>query len=140
MSNTLKGVRGMPDVLPANIKQIEKVEQNIRYLMHCYDYQEIRLPLLEMTELFKRSVGEETDIVSKEMYTFLDRNEESLTLRPEGTAGCMRAGIEHGLFHNQIQKLWYMGPMFRYERPQKGRFRQFNQWGVEVVGLSGHYD
>lgn len=138
MSKTLKAVRGMPDILPDTLMAIQKIEHCIRTLTQSYGYSEIRLPLLEMTELFKRSVGEETDIVGKEMYSFLDRNDESLTLRPEGTAGCMRAGIEHGLFHNRVQKLWYLGPMFRYERPQKGRYRQFHQWGVEVVGLPGY--
>lgn len=105
--------------------------------MAAYGYREIRLPLLERTELFKRSIGEVTDIVAKEMYTFTDRNGDSLTLRPEGTAGCVRAGIEHGLLYNQTQRFWYLGPMFRHERPQKGRYRQFHQVGVEAFGMEG---
>ncbi|HLB58204.1 MAG TPA: histidine--tRNA ligase, partial [Gammaproteobacteria bacterium] len=100
-----------------------------------YGYQEIRFPIVEKTELFKRSIGDATDIVEKEMYTFLDRNQDSLTLRPEGTAGCVRAGIEHGLLYHQIQRLWYMGPYFRHERPQKGRYRQFHQCGAEIFGI-----
>jgi histidyl-tRNA synthetase len=109
----------------------------VRAVLHAYGYREIRLPILEKTELFKRSIGEVTDIVEKEMYTFEDRNGDSLTLRPEGTAGCVRAGIEQGLLYNQQQRLWYMGPMFRHERPQKGRYRQFHQIGVEVFGMAG---
>ena len=137
MAKTLKAVRGMRDTLPLQVQQYQRIESHIRALMRSYDYDEVRLPILEPTELFKRSVGEETDIVGKEMYSFLSRSDESLTLRPEGTAGCMRAGIEHGAFYNQTQKWWYLGPMFRYERPQKGRYRQFHQWGVEVVGIEG---
>mgnify|MGYP004706820415 FL=1 len=106
-------------------------------MLGSYGYSEIRMPIVEQTPLFKRAIGEVTDVVEKEMYTFDDRNGESLTLRPEGTAGCVRAGIEHGLLYNQEQRLWYIGPMFRYERPQKGRYRQFNQLGVEVFGLQG---
>jgi histidyl-tRNA synthetase len=106
-------------------------------VLTAYGYREIRLPLLEKTELFARSIGEVTDIVEKEMYTFSDRNGDSLTLRPEGTAGCVRASIEHGLLHNQSQRLWYSGPMFRHERPQKGRYRQFHQIGAEVYGMTG---
>lgn len=109
----------------------------MRELLHRYAYQEIRLPIVEKTELFQRSIGETSDIVTKEMYTFADRNGDSLTLRPEGTASCVRAGLEHGLFHNQVQKLWYLGPMFRHERPQRGRQRQFHQIGVEAFGLAG---
>ncbi len=138
MSKTLQAIRGMRDILPNEMTTFHTVEAGIRELMHGYHYQEIRLPVLESTELFKRSVGEETDIVGKEMYSFLSRSDEPMTLRPEGTAGCMRAGIEHGLFYNQTQKFWYLGPMFRYERPQKGRYRQFQQWGVEAVGIEGH--
>ncbi len=106
-------------------------------MLGSYGYSEIRLPIVEQTPLFKRAIGEVTDVVEKEMYTFEDRNGDSLTLRPEGTAGCVRAGIEHGLLYNQEQRLWYIGPMFRHERPQKGRYRQFNQLGVEVFGLQG---
>ena len=113
------------------------LEASIKSILTQYAYQEIRLPIVEKTELFKRSIGDNTDIVSKEMYSFDDRNETSLTLRPEGTAGCVRAGIEHGLFHNQTQRLWYIGPMFRHERPQKGRQRQFHQIGVEAFGFTG---
>jgi histidyl-tRNA synthetase len=109
----------------------------MRQILGVYGYQEIRLPVVEKTELFKRSIGEVTDIVEKEMYTFDDRNGDSLTLRPEGTAGCLRACLEHGLLHNQTQRLWYMGAMFRHERPQKGRYRQFHQLGVEAYGMCG---
>lgn len=137
MSNPINAIRGMNDLLPADTALWQKVEKTMRDTLHSFGYQEIRLPILEKTELFKRSIGEATDIVEKEMYTFLDRNNESLTLRPEGTASCVRAGIEHGLFYNQIQRLWYMGPNFRYERPQKGRYRQFYHCGAEVVGLEG---
>jgi histidyl-tRNA synthetase len=109
----------------------------LRNVVHAYGYREIRMPLLEKTELFKRSIGEVTDIVEKEMYTFDDRNGDSLTLRPEGTASCVRACMQHGLLHNQQQRLWYAGPMFRHERPQKGRYRQFHQVGVEAFGMTG---
>jgi histidyl-tRNA synthetase len=104
--------------------------------MAVYGYREIRMPAVESTDLFSRSIGEVTDIVEKEMYTFEDRNGDMLTLRPEGTAGCVRAGIQHGILHNQVQRLWYMGPMFRHERPQKGRYRQFHQFGVETFGIA----
>lgn len=127
----------MNDILPDVTPHWQFMESVFRGLLASYGYSEIRLPLLEKTDLFKRSIGEVTDIVEKEMYTFEDRNGDSLTLRPEGTAGCVRAGIENGLLHNQMQRLWYMGPMFRHERPQKGRYRQFNQLGVEVFGLAG---
>lgn len=127
----------MNDLLPVDTALWQSVEKIMREILRTFGYQEIRLPILEKTELFKRSIGEATDIVEKEMYTFLDRNNESLTLRPEGTASCVRAGIEHGLFYNQIQRLWYMGPNFRYERPQKGRYRQFYHCGAEVFGLEG---
>jgi histidyl-tRNA synthetase len=137
MTKNLQAIRGMNDILPSQIGYWQKIETLLRELMLSYGYGEIRLPIVEKTELFKRTIGEVTDIVEKEMYTFLDRNEESLTLRPEGTAGCVRAGIEHGLLYNQTQKFWYCGPMFRYERPQKGRYRQFHQFGVEVFGLTG---
>lgn len=134
----IQAVKGMNDILPESTALWQWVENHIRTLFFSYGYEEIRLPIVEKTELFKRSIGEATDIVEKEMYTFLDRNEESLTLRPEGTASCVRAGIQHGLLYNQTQKLWYQGPMFRYERPQKGRYRQFFQVGIEAFGFS-HY-
>ncbi|BCL68711.1 histidine--tRNA ligase [Vibrio nigripulchritudo] len=109
----------------------------MKHVISAYGYSEVRMPIVEMTHLFSRAIGEVTDVVEKEMYTFEDRNGDSLTLRPEGTAGCVRAGIENGLLYNQEQRLWYMGPMFRHERPQKGRYRQFHQCGVEVFGLTG---
>ncbi len=137
MSKTIQAIRGMNDILPAQTPYWRWLEDHFRDLMRGYGYHEIRLPIVEMTELFKRSIGEVTDIVEKEMYTFLDRNNDSLTLRPEGTAGCVRAAIENGLLYNQTQKLWYAGAMFRHERPQKGRYRQFHQLGVEVFGLHG---
>jgi histidyl-tRNA synthetase len=127
----------MNDILPEETPRWQIVEEAFRKLMRGYGYDEIRMPLVEMTDLFKRSIGEVTDIVEKEMYTFADRNGDSLSLRPEGTASCVRAAIQNGLLHNQIQKLWYGGPMFRHERPQKGRYRQFHQLGVEVFGLDG---
>jgi histidyl-tRNA synthetase len=127
----------MNDLLPGNIGLWQRVESVARDVLHAYGYSEIRLPLVEKTELFARSIGDVTDIVEKEMYTFEDRNGDSLTLRPEGTAGCVRAGIENGILHNQVQRLWYQGPMFRHERPQKGRYRQFHQIGVEVFGMPG---
>ena len=111
------------------------IENKVRSVLSAYGYAEIRMPIVESTPLFARAIGEVTDVVEKEMFTFDDRDEESLTLRPEGTAGCVRAGIEHGLLYNQEQRLWYMGPMFRYERPQKGRYRQFHQVGVEIFGI-----
>ncbi len=127
----------MRDILPEQTPRWQYLERQVRDVLERYGYREIRMPLLEMTDLFRRSIGEVTDIVEKEMYTFLDRNGDSLTLRPEGTAGCVRAGIENGLFYNQVQRLWYQGPMFRHERPQKGRFRQFHQIGVEAYGMEG---
>jgi histidyl-tRNA synthetase len=127
----------MRDILPEQTPLWQWLEERIRAVVQTYGYREIRLPLLEMTELFKRSIGEVTDIVEKEMYTFEDRNGDSLTLRPEGTAGCVRAALENGLLHNQQPRLWYQGPMFRHERPQKGRYRQFHQIGVEAFGLAG---
>ena len=135
MSKFIKSIRGMHDVLPDDSHRWQAFEAVIRQLMTSYGYKEIRMPLVESTELFCRSIGEVTDIVEKEMYTFEDRNGDKLTLRPEGTAGCVRAGIQHGLLHNQIQRLWYNGPMFRHERPQKGRYRQFHQFGVEAYGI-----
>ena len=127
----------MNDILPGESSVWQYLEDALRDVVHAYGYREIRLPLLEKTELFKRSIGEVTDIVEKEMYTFADRNGDSLTLRPEGTASCVRACMEHGLLHNQVQRLWYAGPMFRHERPQKGRYRQFHQVGVEAFGMAG---
>lgn len=127
----------MNDILPGASAAWQYLEDTLRDVVHAYGYHEMRLPLLEKTELFKRSIGEVTDIVEKEMYTFEDRNGDSLTLRPEGTAGCVRACMEHGLLHNQLQRLWYRGPMFRHERPQKGRYRQFHQLGVEAFGMPG---
>ena len=127
----------MNDILPEVSATWRYLESVVREIVQSYGYSEIRLPLLEYTELFKRSIGAETDIVEKEMYTFLDRNGESLTLRPEATAGVVRAGISNGLLHNQKQKLWTAGPMFRYEKPQKGRYRQFHQFNVEAIGYSG---
>ncbi|WP_068828111.1 histidine--tRNA ligase [Pseudomonas sp. BMS12] len=138
MSKSLQAIRGMNDILPAQTPAWRYLEGTLAKLLGGYGYQEIRLPILEFTELFARGIGEGTDVVDKEMYTFLDRNEESLTLRPEGTAGCVRAVLEHGLSGGgQVQKLWYAGPMFRYEKPQKGRYRQFHQIGVEAFNLSG---
>jgi len=134
--NSIQAIRGMNDILPSETSVWQFVEDTVRQVVQSYGYQEIRSPILEKTELFKRSIGEATDIVEKEMYTFLDRNNDSLTLRPEGTACCVRAGIEHGLLYNQVQRLWYMGPYFRHERPQKGRYRQFYQCGAEVFGIS----
>ena len=136
MSKTIQSIRGMHDVLPDESCQWQAFEQIVRELMAMYGYREIRMPAVESTDLFSRSIGEVTDIVEKEMYTFEDRNGDMLTLRPEGTAGCVRAGIQHGILHNQVQRLWYMGPMFRHERPQKGRYRQFHQFGVETFGIA----
>ncbi|AOV16875.1 histidine--tRNA ligase [Acidihalobacter aeolianus] len=127
----------MHDILPEQAAAWHHLEEAARKVVTAYGYRNIRLPILEKTELFSRSIGEVTDIVEKEMYTFDDRNGESLTLRPEGTAGCVRAGIEHGFLHNQLTRIWYMGPMFRHERPQKGRYRQFYQLGVEAYGMAG---
>ncbi|MFZ1642072.1 MAG: histidine--tRNA ligase [Candidatus Contendobacter sp.] len=137
MSNPFQAIRGMNDILPGESTRWQALETIIRQVLAAYGYHEIRLPLVEKTELFARSIGEVTDIVEKEMYTFADRNGESLTLRPEGTAGCARACIEHGLLHHQTQRLWYAGPMFRYEKPQKGRYRQFHQVGAEAYGMAG---
>jgi histidyl-tRNA synthetase len=137
MGKKLQAIRGMRDILPEQTALWYWLESRVRQVLEAYAYREIRLPLLEMTELFKRSIGEVTDIVEKEMYSFADRNGDSLTLRPEGTAGCVRATLENGMLHNQIQRLWYQGPMFRHERPQKGRYRQFHQIGVESFGLAG---
>jgi histidyl-tRNA synthetase len=137
MAKQIQAIRGMKDILPQQSPLWQFLEDRVRSVLSRYGYAEIRMPIVEMTELFKRSIGEVTDIVEKEMYTFADRNGDSLTLRPEGTAGCVRAGLENGLIFNQIQRLWYQGPMFRHERPQKGRYRQFHQIGVEAFGLVG---
>lgn len=137
VTERIQAIRGMNDVLPTETPIWRHVEKIFEQCLHQYGYQEIRFPLLESTALFKRTIGEVTDIVEKEMYTFDDRNGDSLSLRPEGTAGCVRACIEHGLLHNQQQKLWYAGPVFRHEKPQKGRYRQFTQFGVEAFGFSG---
>lgn len=136
-SPTIQAIRGMSDILPGETSYWRYVEDRLVKTATAYGYQEIRFPIVEQTALFKRGIGEATDIVEKEMYTFDDRNGDSLTLRPEGTAVCVRAGIEHGLLYNQIQRLWYSGPMFRHERPQKGRYRQFHQFGIEAFGMPG---
>ncbi len=132
----IQAIRGMHDILPEQTPLWQYAEKIIRDVLSNYGYSEIRLPAVEKTELFKRSIGEVTDIVEKEMYTFDDRNGDSLTLRPEGTAGCLRACLEHGLLHNQVHRLWYYGAMYRHERPQKGRYRQFYQLGVETYGMA----
>ncbi len=137
MAKGIQSIRGMHDVLPDQSPAWQKLEAELRALMHSYNYSEIRTPVLENTELFCRSIGDVTDIVEKEMYTFADRNGDSLTMRPEGTASCVRAGIQHGLLYNQQQRLWYTGTMYRHERPQKGRYREFRQLGVETYGLAG---
>ena len=137
MASNIQAIRGMHDVLPEQTPLWQYAERIIKEVLSSYGYSEIRLPVVEKTELFKRSIGEVTDIVEKEMYTFEDRNGDSLTLRPEGTAGCLRACLEHGLLHHQTHRLWYYGPMYRHERPQKGRYRQFIQLGVETYGMSG---
>ena len=137
MSDQIKSVRGMPVILPKDIKKWQFVEETARSLLQLYSYSEIRTPVVERSELFQRTIGKETDIVAKEMYTFQDRKEQSLSLRPEATAGIVRAGIEEGLFYNQSQKFWSIGPMYRYERPQKGRYRQFHQINIEAFGFPG---
>lgn len=137
MSKPIQAIRGMNDITPQETVFWQYLENALYDLTRRYAYQEIRFPLLDKTELFKRAVGEVTDIVEKEMYTFEDRNGDSLTLRPEGTAPCVRAALEQGLLYNQTQRLWYMGPIFRHERPQKGRYRQFYQFGLEAFGMSG---
>ncbi|OBW91166.1 histidinol dehydrogenase [Gallibacterium genomosp. 3] len=136
MAKIIQAIRGMNDYLPSDTPLWQWVENKVKHRLNSYGYSEIRMPIVESTPLFARAIGEVTDVVEKEMFTFNDRDEESLTLRPEGTAGCVRAGIEHGLLYNQEQRLWYIGPMFRYERPQKGRYRQFHQFGVEVFGIA----
>ena len=137
MAKQIQAIRGMNDCLPTQSPLWQKVESTIKQVVSAYGYSEVRMPIVESTHLFSRAIGEVTDVVEKEMYTFDDRNGDSLTLRPEGTAGCVRAGIQNGLLYNQEQRLWYTGPMFRHERPQKGRYRQFHQFGVEVFGLNG---
>ncbi len=137
MSDSIQAVRGMRDVSPEEAPRWARLERIARRVLDAYGYREVRLPLVEKTELFRRSIGEVTDIVEKEMYTFEDRNGESLTLRPEGTAGCVRAGLQHGWFQQPGRRLWYLGPMFRHERPQQGRYRQFHQIGVEAYGMPG---
>ncbi|QTH63644.1 histidine--tRNA ligase [Psychrosphaera ytuae] len=137
MSKPIQAIRGMNDILPSETAQWQQVEAVLRQTVASYGYSEIRFPIVEFTDLFKRSVGEVTDIVEKEMYTFEDRNGDSLSLRPEGTAVCVRAANQGALLYNQQQRLWYMGPMFRHERPQKGRYRQFHQFGVESYGFAG---
>ena len=135
-NKALQAIRGMNDCLPGETNIWQMVESVLRRVASNYGFAEIRMPIVESTALFKRSIGEVTDIVEKEMYTFDDRNGDSLTLRPEGTASCVRAGNQHGLLYNQEQRLWYMGPMFRHERPQKGRYRQFHQFGLEAFGIA----
>lgn len=137
MANPFQSVRGCNDILPADAVVWQHLHAVAAEVFAAYGYGEIKLPLLEHTELFKRSIGEATDVVEKEMFTFDDREGESLSLRPEATASCVRAGLEHGLLHNQQQRLWYAGPMFRHERPQAGRYRQFHQLGVEAYGMAG---
>jgi histidyl-tRNA synthetase len=137
VSKPIQAIRGMNDCLPTETAQWQQVESVIRQTVASYGYSEIRFPIVEFTDLFKRSVGEVTDIVEKEMYTFEDRNGDSLSLRPEGTAVCVRAANQGALLYNQQQRLWYTGPMFRHERPQKGRYRQFHQFGVESYGFAG---
>lgn len=127
----------MNDCLPTQSPLWQKLENTVKNVISAYGYSEVRMPIVEETNLFSRAVGEETDVVSKEMYTFDDRNGDSLTLRPEGTAGCVRSCIQNSLINRDEQRVWYMGPMFRHERPQKGRYRQFHQCGVEVFGLNG---
>ncbi|MDB5864292.1 MAG: hisS [Betaproteobacteria bacterium] len=138
MTKTIQAVRGMNDILPDEVHLWQFFEHTVREWLRSYGYREIRMPVLERTELFVRSIGDATDIVEKEMYTFVDElNGESLTLRPEGTASCVRAAVEHNLLYGSAQRLWYGGPMFRHERPQKGRYRQFHQFGVEALGYAG---
>jgi len=136
VAKAIQAIRGMNDCLPSETNVWQMVEAVLRRVASNYGFAEIRMPIVESTALFKRSIGEVTDIVEKEMYSFDDRNGDSLTLRPEGTASCVRAGNQHGLLYNQEQRLWYMGPMFRHERPQKGRYRQFHQFGLEAFGIA----
>ena len=137
MSTQLQAIRGMHDILPADMPAWNQLEDTYRGLVESYGYQQIRTPIVEKTALFSRSIGEVTDIVEKEMYSFEDRNGDSLSLRPENTAAVVRAGLQHGLLHDQHQRWWYSGAMFRHERPQKGRYRQFHQFGAETFGFAG---
>lgn len=137
MTNKIQAVKGMNDLLPGKVESWHLVEEVLREVAWSYGYQEIRTPIVEKTALFQQSIGDQTDIVEKEMYVFDDASDTSLALRPEATAATVRAGNQHGLFHNQHQRLWYMGPMFRRERPQKGRYRQFHQFGIEAFGWQG---
>ncbi|MGP1952825.1 MAG: histidine--tRNA ligase [Arsenophonus sp. ET-KM2-MAG3] len=137
MSKNIQSIRGMNDCFLQDIQFFQKIENKLKQIITSYGFSEIRTPIVEKNSLFSRAIGEITDVIQKEMYTFNDRDGDILTLRPENTAGCVRAGIEHGLLYNQQQRIWYLGPMFRYERPQKGRYRQFHQLGVEVFGLTG---
>ncbi len=136
MSKNIQAIRGMNDILPSEIAPWQRFEKAAKTVMQRYGYTEIRTPVVESSALFKRSIGDATDIVEKEMYSFTDKNGDELSLRPEGTASCVRACLQHGLLHNQSQRLWYLGPMFRHERPQKGRYRQFYQMGVEAYGIA----
>lgn len=133
----IQSIRGMRSILPEETPIWQWLENKVRTVAHRYGYQEVRLPILEPVSLFERAVGESTDIVSKEMYNFYDKSGEHITLRPEGTSGCVRAVVENNMCYNTTQRLWYQGPMFRYERPQKGRLRQFTQFGVETFGMPG---
>lgn len=137
MALLVQAIRGMNDLLPEDTSVWQQVEKVLRQTMASYGYSEVRMPIVEKTSLFCRAIGEVTDVVEKEMYSFEDRSGDKLSLRPEGTAGCVRSCLEHNLVYNQEQRLWYMGPMFRHERPQKGRYRQFHQMGCEVFGLNG---
>ncbi|MFI3256582.1 MAG: histidine--tRNA ligase [Psittacicella sp.] len=134
----IQSIRGMKDVLPAEVKNWNFIENIFQEVLSSFNYKEIRFPILEKTELFTRAVGEGTDVVTKEMYDFIDKSNEHITLRPEGTSSCVRALIENNLYYNSTQKLWYLGPMFRYERPQKGRLRQFHQLGIETFGVESY--
>ena len=137
MAKNIQSIRGMNDYLPDDTVILTSIEKTFQEILATYGYMPIRLPVVEKTSLFKRAIGVETEVIAKEMYSFKDRSEESLSLRPEGTAGCIRLGIQNGILHNKKQRLWYVGPMFRYERPQKGRHRQFYQLGAEVFGIKG---
>lgn len=137
MTDRIQSIKGMHDHLPKDLVLWNMIERLLKNILLNYNYSEIRLPILENTKLFKKSIGDITDIIGKEMYSFLDKNNNSITLRPEATTSCVRSVIQHGLLHHKTQKLWYYGPMFRYERPQKGRYRQFYQFGIETFGFSG---
>ncbi|XBC42026.1 MAG: histidine--tRNA ligase [Buchnera aphidicola (Kaburagia rhusicola rhusicola)] len=137
MNSTIQSVKGMHDYIPKDVQIWQYIEKILKQTLSSYNYQEIRFPIIEKTELFERNIGNATDVIEKEMYSFQDRNKNSLTLRPEGTIGCMRSCIKNGLLRNSEQKLWYLGPMFRYEKPQYGRYRQFHQLGIESFGLLG---